>query len=95
MTRLCRLLPQRGFKYFDWNISSGDAGGAKNSNDIYNNVVKGLSKSRANIVLMHDFSANQKGVDALARIIDYGLANGYTFSRITENTPMVTHTPNN
>lgn len=95
MTRLCRLLPQRGFKYFDWNVSSGDAGGARNADEVYNNVVKGLSKSRANVVLMHDFSSNQKGVDALARIIDYGLANGYTFSRITENTPMVTHTPNN
>ena len=95
MTRLCKLLPQRGFKYFDWNVSSGDAGGAKNADDVYNNVVKGLSKARSNVVLMHDFSSNQKGVDALERIIDYGLANGYTFSRITENTPMVTHTPNN
>ena len=95
MTRLCKLIQERGFRYFDWNVDSNDAGGARNSDEVYNNVIKSLSKSRANVVLMHDFSSNQKGADALARIIDYGIANGYTFSRITESTPMVTHTPNN
>ncbi len=95
MTRLCKLVKERGFRYFDWNVDCNDAGGAKNSDEVYNNVIKSLSKSRANVVLMHDFSSNSKVIDALPRIIEYGLANGYTFSRITENTPMVTHTPNN
>ena len=95
MTRLSNLVLQNGFKYFDWNVSSGDAGGARNSEDIFNNVTKGLSKSRANVVLMHDFSSNEKVLDALPRIIDFGISNGYTFSRITENTPMVKHSPNN
>lgn len=95
MTRLCKLIVSKGYKYFDWNVSSGDAGGAKTSDDVYNNVISGLSKSKANVVLMHDFSSNSKLLDALPRIIDYGLANGYTFERITESTPMVTHRPNN
>ena len=95
MTRLCKLVVEKGYKYFDWNVSSGDAGGAKTADDVYNNVISGLSKSKANVVLMHDFSSNSKLLDALPRIIDYGLANGYTFERITESTPMVTHRPNN
>lgn len=95
MTRLTKLVVEKGFTYFDWNISSGDAGGAKTGKAMYNNVIKGLSKSRANVVLMHDFSSNKKVLDALPEIIDYGIANGYTFERITESTPMVTHTPNN
>ncbi|MCR5146068.1 MAG: polysaccharide deacetylase family protein [Clostridia bacterium] len=95
MTRLCKLVLEQGYKYFDWNVSSGDAGGAKNADQVYNNVISGLSKSKANVVLMHDFSSNSKVLDALPRIIDYGLANGYTFERITESTPMVTHRPNN
>ncbi|MBR3255204.1 MAG: polysaccharide deacetylase family protein [Clostridia bacterium] len=95
MTRLCNLLISRGYKYFDWNVSSGDAGGAQDSDDIYNNVTMNLSKSRANVVLMHDFSSNSKLLDALSRIIDFGIENGYRFSNITENTPMVTHKPNN
>ena len=95
MTRLCGLVRERGFTYFDWNVSSGDAGGAKTADAMVNNVIKGLSKSRQNVVLMHDFSSNQKLLSALPRIIDYGIENGYTFDRITENTPMVTHTPKN
>lgn len=95
MTRLCSKVLASGYRYFDWNVSSGDAGGAKNSNDVYKNVTKNLSKSRANVVLMHDFSGNTKTLNALADIIDFGYKNGYTFSSINENTPMVTHTPNN
>lgn len=95
MTKLVKEVVDRGFKYFDWNVSSGDAGGAKTADDVYNNVIKGLSKSKQNVVLMHDFSGNTKTLNALPRIIDYGIANGYTFERITESTPMVTHKPNN
>lgn len=95
MTTLCEEVVSRGYRYFDWNISSGDAGGAKTSQEVYNNVINGLSKNRANVVLMHDFSGNTKTLNALADIIDYGLNNGYTFSNITESTPMVTHHVNN
>lgn len=95
MTRLSKLVVERGYKYFDWNVSSGDAGGAKSADDVYNNVIKGLSKSKQNVVLMHDTNAKSMTLKALPRIIDYGLANGYRFERITESTPMVTHKPNN
>lgn len=95
MTKLCQELVSRGYTYFDWNVDSNDAGNAKTAENVYNNVIKGLSKSKQNVVLMHDFSGNTKTINALANIIDYGKANGYTFSRITEDTPMVTHTPNN
>lgn len=95
MTILSNEVVSRGYKYFDWNVSSGDAGGARTSQDVYNNVINGLRKNRANVVLMHDFSGNTKTLNALADIIDYGLNNGYTFSNITESTPMVTHNINN
>ena len=95
MTRLSKLVVERGYKYFDWNVSSGDAGGAKSADDVYNNVIKGISKSKQNVVLMHDTNAKSMTLQALPRIIDYGLANGYRFERITESTPMVTHKPNN
>lgn len=95
MTILSKEVVSRGYKYFDWNVSSGDAGGAKTSQDVYKNVISGLRKDRANVVLMHDFSGNTKTVNALKDIIEYGLENGYTFSNITESTPMVTHNVNN
>lgn len=95
MTVLTKEVVARGFKYFDWNVSSGDAGGAKTSQDVYNNVTKGLKHNRANMVLMHDFSGNTKTLNALSDIIDYGLKNGYTFSSINSSTPMITHGVNN
>ena len=95
MTTLCEEVVSRGYRYFDWNISSGDAGGAKTSQEVYNNVINGLSKNRANVVLMNDFRGNTKTLNALADIIDYGLANGYTFKCITESTPAVIHNVQN
>lgn len=95
MTALSQEVQNRGYRYFDWNVDSNDAGNARTSQDVYRNVTKGLSKERSNVVLMHDFSGNTKTLNALADIIDYGLNNGYTFRAITESTPMVTHSVNN
>ena len=95
MTTLSHEVVNRGFTYFDWNVNCGHADTAKTSDAVYNNVIKGLSKSRANVVLMHDFANNTKTINALADIIDYGYANGYVFKPITKDTQMVTHKPNN
>lgn len=95
MTKLTKEVIARGYKYFDWNVSSGDAGGARTSQDVYNNVTKNLRKDRSNVVLMHDFSGNTKTLNALLDIIDFGINNGYTFKAITQSTPMVTHGVNN
>ena len=95
MTKLTNKVLANGYRYFDWNIDSNDAGGAKNSDAVYNNVVKNLNKNRANVVLMHDFSGNNKTLNALESIINYGINNGYTFEKITTSTAMVTHNVNN
>ena len=44
---------------------------------------------------MHDFSGNNKTVEALPEIIDYGLSNGYRFEVITTDTDMVRQTIQN
>lgn len=95
MTRLTKKVVEEGFKYYDWNVSSEDAGGASTSSQVYNYVTKNLVKNRSNVVLMHDFSGNTKTLNALSDIIDYGLENGYTFKAITSDTPMVKHGVNN
>ena len=95
MTELTKEMLAKGFKYYDWNISSGDAGGAKTAKDVYNNVTKNLSKKRGNMVLMHDFGSNKKGLEALPDIIAYGKKNGYTFAAIDDKTPMYAQHVNN
>lgn len=95
MSVLTKEMLSRGFRYFDWNVSSGDAGGAKTSNDVYRNVTKNLSKKRGNMVLCHDFAGNTKTLNALSKIIKYAKKNGYKFKAIDKNTPMYAHGVNN
>ena len=89
MTKITEKVLSEGFKYYDWNVMSGDSGDVKTKEAVYANVTKGLKPGRDNIVLMHDFSGNNKTLEALPGIIDYGLANGYKFEVITTNTEMV------
>ena len=95
MTVLSQRVVEEGFRYFDWNVDSDDAGHAKTSQDIYRNVTSGIKEHRSNVVLMHDFGGNYKTIDALDSIIDFGIENGYVFRPITDETPMVTHSVNN
>lgn len=95
MKKLVKVTKKAGYIYHDWNVDSGDAGGARNEKDVYRNVVKGLKKKRGNIVLMHDFSGNYKTVNALKKIIKYGKKHGYEFRAITESTPVVHHNVQN
>lgn len=90
MTKLAEAMLEKGYKYYDWNVSSGDSGDVKTSEAVYSNVTKGFKKGRINMVLMHDFAGNKKTLDALKDIIHFGKENGYTFERITEDTPMIT-----
>lgn len=96
MSYLTVEVVNRGYSYFDWNVDSNDAGGdGGNSNKIYNNVTKGLSYNRTNIVLMHDSASHVATVKALKSIIKYGKNNGYTFKAITSDTQIVRHKVNN
>lgn len=94
MSRLSTEVLQKGYHYFDWNVSSGDAGDVNSAEAVYNMVVKNL-KNGNNIVLMHDSENNYKTLNALRDIIRYGKNNGYSFSAINMNTPMVHHHINN
>ena len=95
MTELVTRVIEEGYRYFDWNVDSDDAGHAKTSERVYQNVITGIKPGRSNVVLMHDFAGNHKTIDALNDIITWGLEQGYVFRRITEETPMVTHGVNN
>ena len=97
MTRLTKRMLDAGYLYYDWNVDSTDATvkNQKNADAIYNNAIKGLAKGRHNVILMHDIDAKSATADALSRIIEYGLENGYTFEPITEFTPICAHGINN
>lgn len=93
MTTLTREVVARGYRYYDWNISSGDAGETTDPNQVYSNVVNSLRKDRINMVLMHDIKPYTR--DALRNIIRYCKNNGYPIVPITDGTEMVTQRVNN
>ena len=94
MSYLVDEVHKRGYKYYDWNISSGDAVGGKIEADtIYKNVINNSSLNRTNMVLMHDTKRATR--DALPRIIETLKSRGYTFAKIDENVPEVKQRVNN
>lgn len=52
-------------------------------------MTAGVSQNRVSVVLQHDI--HDFSVDAVEDIIVWGLNNGYSFERLTENSPGVHH----
>ena len=84
MNTLTNMVVNKGFTYFDWNVSAADAGGCTTSSCVYNSIVNGLSKSRVNVVLIHD--TKMYSADALSDVIKYAKENNYVFKKIDSST---------
>lgn len=93
MTQLVSDVTDMGFQYFDWNVSSGDAGETTDTEEVYQNVVSGCSNQDVSIVLLHDIK--EYSVAAVEKIIIWGLTNGYTFLPLDASSPTVHHGVNN
>ena len=93
MTKLVAEVQNRGFTYFDWNISSGDADKATNSEAVYQNVVSRIREDKDSVILQHDIKGFSVG--AVERIINWGLENGYTFDKLSANSYTAHHAVNN
>ncbi len=87
MTRLTKEVSSRGYVYFDWNLSSGDASGGKVSAQTIINNCRKVPRSDSVIVLMHDASAKKTTVEALPAVIEYYKAAGCKFAALSESSP--------
>ncbi|MBQ0084442.1 MAG: DUF5011 domain-containing protein [Clostridiales bacterium] len=96
MTKLVARVQKEGWKYYDWNVDSGDANGNTiPKNTLINNFKNRVKKGRTNVVLCHDIGSKTTTADALQSYIDYGKQNGFTFKAIDEDTPQCHHSVNN
>ncbi|MBR5049052.1 MAG: polysaccharide deacetylase family protein [Erysipelotrichaceae bacterium] len=93
ITKICKSLTDKGYRYTDWNVSSGDAGGTTSASKVAQNVINGIKKHKVSIVLQHDIKSYS--VDAVEEIIKWGLANGYKFLPMTSSSPVVHHSIRN
>ena len=97
MTVLTRAMPAMGFKYFDWNSSSGDAGSYKySSKKIFEIATTGdegienaIESYGAAVLLQHDIK--DFSVGAVESIIKWGLARGYEFAALDMESPRARH----
>lgn len=93
MTKLTQDLTDMGFQYFDWNVTSGDAGETTDTSVVVQNVISGIKQHDISIVLQHDIKGFS--VNAVEQIIQWGLAHGYTFLPLTSESPTAHHGVNN
>ena len=86
MSRLAAEAAEYGYTYFDWNVSSGDAGGTTNTDTVVENVIRGVQYNHdhgvPSVVLQHDIK--EFSVNAVESIILWGLENGYHFAPLSD-----------
>ena len=96
MSVLVNEVQNRGYQYYDWNVSSGDASG-KNGPVPVSKIVKASTSSNANniMLLMHDTGAKGTTVEALPQIIEHYQTKGYVFKGIDDSSFTPHHGVNN
>lgn len=96
MSRLSTMVQERGYRYFDWNVSSEDASGRNYSpQQLASNVINGARGKQQICVLMHDTSAKNNTVAALPMMIEGLHAQGFTFAPLTTESYGFHHGINN
>ena len=81
-------MARRGFRYYDWNVDSNDAGGATWT-EMYNGVRKAVDNNYRSVILMHDSAPRKNTVLVLEDIIKALINKGYKFDKINNNTQPV------
>ena len=84
---IINVMNEKGNVYFDWNLSSGDAGGTTSTDQVVKNVTNNMRNN--SIVLQHDIK--KFSVEAVEKIIQYGLNNGFEFKALSVESPTAHH----
>lgn len=71
MREFIAYLNEEGITYFDWNVSSGDAGGKLlEAEEIVANCINGMGNKDTVVILMHDAAGRPTTVEALPALIE-------------------------
>lgn len=92
MREYIQYVNDKGIRYYDWNVSSGDATSqAFTPDELVENVMQDVVKYKTSVVLMHDAVNKTATVQALPQLIETLQSMGMKISPITEETPAVQH----
>ena len=78
-------MTRRGFRYYDWNVDSNDAGGATWS-EMYNSIPSDIAQNYRSVVLMHDSAPRENTVYVLEDILKVLVGENYKLDKISDNT---------
>lgn len=80
-------MTRRGFDYFDWNLSAGDAVSRTltPTSRCISNVLNASKNCRHGVVLMHDARPKTTTVEALPVIIDGLKSQGFSFDKLSNS----------
>ena len=89
MTRLAKLVEEKGFQYFDWNASTGDS----MTNDIGEMLenAKRYVDGWPNIVLLHHPENEKSSLDAVESLILWGMQSDCNFKVLGPDAPVTHH----
>lgn len=93
MTRLSGMMEDLGYRFYDWNVSSGDAGETNETSEIVENIINGCAGRQWSVVLQHDIK--DYSVAAVEQVIIWGRQNGYSFRALDMSSPDAHHGINN
>lgn len=82
-----KTLAAMDYYYIDWNTLNGDAEGrTKDADGLLAYLKQNMPKTEGEniVVLMHDSSTKQATADALPKIIEYLMDEGYSFHRLDD-----------
>lgn len=89
MTRLTAQLEDMQYRYFDWNVSSGDAGETTSTQRVAENIISGCTGKSCAVVLQHDIK--EFSVNAVEAVLQWGVENGYNFKALDLTSPCIHH----
>ncbi len=94
--KICKTLKaglkQRGYVYYDWNVSSGDATTRTNARSILSNALDGVRRHRVSVVLFHNSAPKEATLDDIPKFIETLQGEGYRFASLdppVDNAPFV------
>jgi peptidoglycan/xylan/chitin deacetylase (PgdA/CDA1 family) len=87
--KIADYMTNAGYRYFDWDVGSGDTDGSGSRTKIYNNVINGARTCKTCIILMHDIKPNT--ANELDHILSTLTSKGYRFGTLSMTSPTVHH----
>lgn len=78
-------MTRRGFRFYDWNVESGDVDGAT-WQDMYNSIPRDCRALKRPIILMHDSAGTKNALYVFEDVLKVLIGEGYKFDALQNDT---------